>query len=105
MVSRFHKNQILSFVISIGCLVGGAALLTSGQMFRSIESTYAGAALASLSIIFMGLACCYPFQYDSIQSFPPPSFPPRIYNIPNMALAGIKKNKSETSLELMDSPC
>jgi len=100
MTSRLHRNQILSFVMSIGCLLGGAALLTSGEAFQSIESTYAGAALSSLSIVFIAIGCCYRFQLDAHQTFPPPSFPPRIYQIPGMS-SGMKKNKSETSLELM----
>lgn len=85
------------FLVTLGFFGAGGSFLIAGIVTQSSVLTY-----TSIGVSSLGLAlACYLCARDRrrLPTFENPAYAPRLYNMP-----GMKKNKSDTDLELIGAP-
>jgi hypothetical protein len=85
-------------VSSAGLLIIGATVFGTGILLQEPAATYSGIGAMSTAFAMITYLVCTVRRNAPIPEFPAPPQPLYVYTIP-----GMKRNKSDTSLELMTS--
>jgi len=79
-------------------MVSGATAFGVGFFVHSPEAIYSGLGGIGAAFLQIVYLLCTLRRHTPTPAFPAPTFPPYVYTVP-----GMKRNKSDTSLELMSS--
>jgi hypothetical protein len=91
------KTSIISGS-GLALLVSGACVFGAGIHTLTPAATYSGIGIMSTGLVSIVYLLCTLRRHSPKTEFPVPHFPPYVYTTP-----GMKRNKSDTSLELMSS--
>ena len=83
----------------LGLFTVGGSVLIAGIVTQSTTLFYTSGAISGVGILFSVALCVHERWRPPTLTFESPLFNPRIYKEP-----GMKKNKSDTNLELMGAP-
>ena len=93
------KKTIIVSISGVSLVVVGAGVFGTGMLTRDPAVYYSGIGLMSVALTIVAYLLCTVRRTAPTTEFPAPVFPPYVYTTP-----GMKRNRSDTSLELMDSP-
>ena len=85
------------FLVILGLFSTGGCIMIAGIVTQSSTIMYVSAGVSSVGILLSVYFCVRDRRQPAV--FENPVFPPRLYSTP-----GMKKNKSDTNLELMGAP-
>jgi hypothetical protein len=92
-----RKTTIVA-VSGVTLIVVGAGVFGAGMLTRLAAVYYSGIGIMSVALSLIVYLLCTLRRNVPAMEFPAPAFPPYIYTTP-----GMKRNKSDTSLELMSA--
>ena len=91
------KTSIVS-ASGAALLIAGSIVFGAGIHTLTPAATYSGIGIMGSGLVSIVYLLCTLRRHSPQTEFPAPLFPPYVYTTP-----GMKRNKSDTSLELMSS--
>ena len=90
------KKTVYTTAASTALLLCGAITFGAGILLQVPTATYSGIGAMGTAVVPMVYLVCTLRRHSPKTEFSAPQFPPYVYTTP-----GMKRNKSDTSLELM----